>query len=70
MPWCCEECTTSGSEPPVAAVCPPIVEYSAEFRARAADELELLPQESAVVEALGDHAVMRDQAQARVHETP
>jgi hypothetical protein len=40
------------------------VEYSAEFQARAAEELALLPGGSAVVEMLSDYAVMREQARA------
>ena len=44
------------------AVCPPVVEYSAEFRARAAGEMEILPEGSAIVEMLSDYAVMREQA--------
>jgi hypothetical protein len=46
------------------AVCPPVVEYSGEFRARAAEELELLPEGSAIAEMLSDYAVMREQARA------
>jgi hypothetical protein len=42
--------------------CPPVVEYSWEFQARAADELALLPEGSAIAEMLADHAVMREQA--------
>jgi hypothetical protein len=42
--------------------CPPIVEYSRELQAQAAVELALLPDGSAVVEMMGDYAVMRDQA--------
>jgi hypothetical protein len=45
-------------------VCPPVVPYSAEFEARAAEELALLLEGSAVVEMLSDYAVMRDQARA------
>ena len=56
-------CATAGSEPPIV-VCPPVVEYSAEFQARTADELELLPAESAIAETLSDYAVMREQARA------
>jgi hypothetical protein len=44
------------------AACPPVVEYSRGFQARAADELALLPDGSAVVEMVGDYAVLRDQA--------
>jgi hypothetical protein len=57
-------CATVGSELPVVAVCPPVVEYSGEFQARAADELALLPEGSAIVEMLGDYAVLREQSRA------
>jgi hypothetical protein len=46
------------------AACPPVVEYSREFQARAAEELTLLPDRSVVVEMMGDYAVMREQARA------
>ncbi len=36
-------CATVGSKPRAVAVCPPVVEYSREFQARAAGELDLLP---------------------------
>jgi len=48
----------------MATVCPPVVEYSREFQARAADELDLLPEGSAIAEMLADYGVMRDQARA------
>jgi hypothetical protein len=57
-------CATGGSEPRIVAVCPTVVEYSREFQARAADELDLLPEKSAITEMLSDYAVMRDQARA------
>jgi hypothetical protein len=57
-------CATDGSEPCVTTVCPPIVEYSREFQARAADELDLLPEGSAIAQMLADYSVMRDQARA------
>ena len=57
-------CAMGGSEPDFA-VCPPILEYSPEFQAKAADELALLPDKSAVAEMLSDYAVMREQARAR-----
>jgi hypothetical protein len=41
-----------------------VVEYGREFQARAAEELALLPQGSALAEMLADYAVMRDQARA------
>ena len=48
----------------MATVCPPVVEYGREFQARAADELDLLPEGSAIAEMMSDYAVMRDQARA------
>ena len=52
-------CATVGSEPGIATVCPPVVEYSREFQARAAEELaRLRPSEILVSEdqtsALGE----------------
>jgi len=46
------------------AVCPPVVEYSRESQARAAEELAPLPKEFVVAEMLSDYAVMREQALA------
>ena len=46
------------------APCPPVVAYSREFLARAADELDVLPPGSAVEQTLADYQVMRDQARA------
>ena len=57
-------CATATSEPRTATVCPPVVEYSQELQARAADELDLLPDGSAIAEMLSDYSVMRDQAPA------
>ena len=57
-------CATVGSNPPIATVCPPVVEYSREAQARATEELRLLPEEPAIAEMLADYAVMRDQARA------
>lgn len=57
-------CATVASDPRMASVCPPVVEYSREFQARAADELDLLPDGSAIAEMLSDYSVMRDQARA------
>lgn len=48
----------------IATVCLPVVEYSRDFQARAADELHLLPEGSAIAEMLADYSVMRDQARA------
>lgn len=57
-------CATVGSEPRIATVCSPVVEYSREFQARAADELGILPDGTAIAEMLADYSVMRDQARA------
>lgn len=57
-------CATVGSEPRIVTVCPPVVEYSSELQARAADELAQLPDGSAIAEMLADYSVMRDQARA------
>jgi hypothetical protein len=57
-------CATGVSEPRVVTVCPPVVEYSREFQGRAAEEIRLLPDGSAIAEMLSDYAVMRDQARA------
>jgi hypothetical protein len=57
-------CATGGSEPKIFAVCPPVVEYNLGFQSRAAVELQLLPERSAIAEMLGDYAVIRDQARA------
>jgi hypothetical protein len=54
-------CATAGFENGSAAACPPTVEYSQEFQVRAAEELGFLPDGSAIVEMMGDYAVMRDQ---------
>ena len=57
-------CATVDSNPPIAIVCPPVVQYSRALQARAAEELELLPERSAVAEMIADYSVMRDQARA------
>ena len=41
-----------------------MVEYGRQFQVRAAEEVALLPERSAVIEMLSDYAVMRDQARA------
>jgi hypothetical protein len=55
-------CATGISEPRIATICPPVVEYSREFQAQAAEETDLLPEGSAIIEMLSDYAVMREQA--------
>ncbi len=57
-------CATASSEPRAVTVCPPVVEYSRAFQARAAEELGVLPEGSAIAEMLSDYSVMRDQARA------
>jgi len=55
-------CETVSYEDGRRATCPPVVEYGREFQARAAEELALLPEGSAIEEMLSDFAVMREQA--------
>lgn len=57
-------CAMASSDRQSAAVCPPVVEYSREEKQRVAEEVEGLPEESAIVEWLADYAVLR--AQVRV----
>jgi hypothetical protein len=45
-------CATGGSDGGGVGACPPVVEYSREFQARAAEELALLPEGSAIAEML------------------
>ena len=51
-----------GSE--TRAPCPPVIEYSAADQARAADEIEALPEGAVIVRMLSDYAVLRDQTRA------
>ena len=57
-------CAMAGFEANGLAACPPVVEYSRGFQARAAEELGFLPDGSAIVEMMGEYAVMRNQARA------
>lgn len=57
-------CATDGSEPGIATACPPVVEYTRELQARAADELDLLSEGSAIAEMLADYSVMRTQVRS------
>ena len=57
-------CATVGSEPGGISACPPVVEYSREFQARAAAELLLLPEHSVLAEMMSDYVVLREQARA------
>ena len=55
-------CAMVGSD--ARTPCPPVVDYTAEHQARAADEVEALPEGAVIVRMLGDYAVLRDQARA------
>lgn len=57
-------CATGSSDGGGLGACPYVVEYSRAFQAQAAEELELLPEDKAIAELLGDCAVMREQVQA------
>lgn len=57
-------CATDGSDGSGQGTCPTIVEYSRDFRTRAAYELGLLPEGSAIAEMLADYSVVRDQVRA------
>jgi hypothetical protein len=50
---CLTGCATGGSE--TRAPCPPVVEYTAADQARAADEVEALPEGAVVVRMLSDY---------------
>ena len=54
-------CATVSSER-FTGVCPPVVAYDDGFEARAAEEVQALPEGSALNEMLSDYAVMREQA--------
>jgi hypothetical protein len=54
-------CATGGSD--TRAPCPPVVAYTSAEQARAADEVEALPEGAVIVRMLGDYAVLREQAQ-------
>ncbi len=55
-------CAMGGSD--IAAPCPPVVDYTAADQARAADEVEALPEGTVIAQMLGDYAVLRDQVRA------
>jgi hypothetical protein len=44
--------------------CPLVVDYTSAEQARAADEVEGLPEGAVIVRMLSDYAVLRDQARA------
>jgi len=55
-------CAMGGSD--IVAPCPPVVDYTAADQARAANEVEALPEGTVIVQMLGDYAVLRDQVRA------
>ena len=55
-------CATVGSD--VGAPCPPVVSYTSADRARAAEEVEALPEGGMIFRMLADYAVLREQARA------
>lgn len=57
-------CATVGSETGRPVTCPPVVEYGREVEARAAEELGMQREGSAIAEMLADYSVMREQARA------
>ena len=44
--------------------CPPLREYDQAFRERLRGEIAVLPHEAAIVSALADYVVLRDQVRA------
>ena len=54
-------CAMVGSD--ARAPCPPVVDYTRAEQARAADEVDSLPEGAVIVRMLGDYAVLREQAQ-------
>lgn len=55
-------CAMGGSE--TREPCPPVVEYTSAEQARAADEVEALPEGALVVRMVSDYGVLRDQVRA------
>lgn len=55
-------CAMAGSD--ARAPCPPVVDYTRAEQARAADEVEGLPEGTVIVRMLSDYAVLREQARA------
>lgn len=55
-------CAMGGSD--THAPCPPVVEYTSAEQARAADEVDELPEGAVIARMLSDYAVLRDQARA------
>lgn len=57
-------CAAGSSDRPAVALCPPVTPYDAAFLARAADEVDALPDGSALAAMIADYGVMREQARA------
>ena len=55
-------CVMAGSDTRVP--CPPIVDYTMADQARAAEEVEALPEGAVIARMLSNYAVLRDQARA------
>lgn len=55
-------CAMAGSD--AQTPCPPAVDYTAADQARAADEVEAMPEGAVIVRMLSDYAVLREQARA------
>lgn len=55
---------SSGCAIKTISVCPPVIPYTDEFQERAADELEALPDDSAVGVMVEDYLVTRDMLRA------
>lgn len=55
-------CATVSSDPPLT--CLPVPHYDLPLQERAADEIEALPQDAALIRLLEDYWVMRAQARA------
>jgi len=55
-------CAMGGSDAPIS--CPPVVDYSSAEQARAAAEVDALPDDAMIVRMLSDYSVLRDQARA------
>ena len=53
-------CAMGGSN--IAAPCPLVVDHTAADQARAADEVEALPEGAVIVRMLSDYTVLREQA--------
>lgn len=53
-------CAAVSSEEGRLATCPPVVEYSREFQARAAEELASLPDGANIAAMLSDYDLLRD----------